>query len=251
MTIFSLTQKTILITGGGTGIGLGIAQAMVEAGGRVVLVGRRESILQEACATLGEMASYRVKDIARTSDLPAFIDELEHEVAPVDVLVNNAGLHLKRESMDTSDEAFEQVIQINLNGVFALSRVLGKRMISRGKGSIIMLSSMTAIYGMPKVAAYAASKGAIRSLTMSLANDFADSGVRVNAIAPGYIETAMFHQATKTDPARKQKILNRIPMNRLGRPIDVGHTAVFLASDASAYVTGTHIPIDGGASIGF
>lgn len=251
MTPFSLEQKTILITGGGTGLGFGIAQAMVDAGGTVILTGRREHVLQDACKRLGEQADYRIQDITNMEEIPSLIETIETEIAPIDVLVNNAGRHLKRDSMDLSDEDFEQVLQVNIQGVFALSREIGKRMIRRGKGSIIMLSSMTAIYGMPKVAAYAASKGAIKSLTMSLANDFADSGVRINAIAPGYIETAMFHKATDTDPARKQKILNRIPMNRVGQSIEVGHAAVFLASDASAYVTGTHIPVDGGASIGF
>lgn len=248
--IFSLTSRRVLITGGGTGLGFAITRAMLDAGAEVMIVGRREQILREACNTLGAKASYRVLDVAELSSIPSFVAELDKEF-PVDVLVNNAGINMKKEFLEVTDEDFEKVIRTNQLAAFTLSREIASKMVPRKKGNIIMISSMAAKYGIPKVIAYTAAKSAIEGMTKAMAVDLSPSGIRVNCIAPGFIETDMSAAALNNDPARKARVLGRTPMAHLGKPEDVGHAAVFLASDASKYITGVSLPVDGGNSIGF
>ena len=150
-----------------------------------------------------------------------------------------------------TDDEFDHILQSNLNGLFAMSREIGKRMVKRNTGSIINITSMAAIYGIPKVTAYSASKAGVLGLTRSMAVDLSPKGVRVNAIAPGFIESPMLHKAFKSDPARREKVLDRTPMQKLGTPEDVAYAAVYLASDASSFITGVNLPVDGGNSIGF
>ena len=169
----------------------------------------------------------------------------------LDILVNNAGINMKRPAVEVSDNDFSNIINVNLNAVFALTREVGKHMLERGKGSIIMISSMAAYYGIDRVAAYASSKTGIYGLVRVLASEWSGKGVRVNAIAPGFIETAMSRTAMNSDPDRKHKAMDRTPMGYFGKPEDIGWAAVYLASDASNYVTGVSIPVDGGNSIGF
>ncbi|RYG06204.1 MAG: SDR family oxidoreductase [Chitinophagaceae bacterium] len=248
--IFSLSSKRVLITGGGTGLGLAITRAMVTAGAEVVILGRREEILKEACDQLGRSATYRVLDVSVLSAIPSFIKELDQEF-PLDVLVNNAGINMKKEFLDVTDEDFEKVIRTNQQAAFTLSRECATRMVTRKKGNIIMISSMAAKYGIPKVIAYTAAKSAIEGMTKAMAVDLSPSGIRVNCIAPGFIATDMSAAALNNDPERKARVLGRTPMGYLGKPEDVGHAAVFLASDASKYITGVSLPVDGGNSIGF
>jgi gluconate 5-dehydrogenase len=249
--IFSLYGKRAVVTGGGTGIGQGIAQALIDAGATVVLVGRRREILEEAVAVLGPSASYITVDVADTASLPAMVEQLENAFGSVDILVNNAGINMKKMALEVTDEEFQRVVQTNLNGLFSLCREFGKRMKERGGGSIINITSMAAIYGLPLVAAYAASKTAVLGLTRTLASDLAPFGIRVNAIAPGFIASEMTRKALDGDPPRKQRAISRTPMGRMGDPEDIGHAAVYLASDAARFVTGVNLPVDGGNSIGF
>lgn len=240
-----------MITGGGSGLGLAIARAITHAGGKVIITGRREAILKTTCTELGDRAVYRVSDLARLEQIPALVEEIETTEGPIDVLVNNAGINLKKDILDVTDQEFETVVQVNQTAVFALTREVARKMTGRKKGSIIMISSMAAKYGIPKVVAYTAAKSAVEGMTRSMAVDLSPRGIRVNCIAPGFIKTDMSDKALNSDPERKNKVLSRTPMGYLGKPEDVGFAAVYLASDAAKYVTGAILPVDGGNSIGF
>lgn len=250
-TAFDLTDKITVVTGGGTGLGLGISKIITEAGSKIVITGRSENVLKDTCVKLGCQAEYIVNDITELDSLPGLVHEIENRIGPIDILVNNAGINQKKNVLDVTNEDFEKILQTNLNGVFALSREVGKKMIERKKGSIINITSMAAIYGIPQVSAYSASKSGVLGLTRSLVADFSSYGIRVNAIAPGFIESPMLHKAFNSDPERKCRVLERTPMKKLGSPEDVAYAALYLASDASQFITGVHLPVDGGNSIGF
>lgn len=242
-----LKGEVALITGGATGIGYGIATSFVNAGAKVILIGRRESALKQACSNLGNNARYLVFDINRQDKIPSFIKEIEEHIGPIDILVNNAGKHHKDIVIHTQDEDFLSVLQTNLLSVFSLTRECAKYMLKRKKGSIILISSMTAGVAMNEVVGYSTAKTALLGMMRTMAVEFAGSNVRINAIAPGWIESDMLKAALKGDPERKTKILGRIPYKRFGRPSDVGNAAVFLASEAAAYISNIFLPVDGGA----
>jgi gluconate 5-dehydrogenase len=249
--IFSLRGETILITGGGTGIGLAMARAMHAAGARVVLVGRREAELAGAVRGLGTGAASVVHDITRLDEAGALIERVTREHGPVTCLVNNAGIHLKKAAVDTTPEEFERVLRTHVFGAHALTRAVAPGMIERRHGNILFTASMASLFGIPLVIAYTAAKAAYVGMVKGYATEFSPHGVRVNAIAPGWIETEMSRKALDGDPARKAKILGRTPMARLGSPEDIGWAAVYLASPAANFITGTILPVDGGVSVGF
>ena len=249
--VFRLDGQLALVTGGGTGLGFGICQALTQAGARVVMTGRRQDVLRDACQQLGSAAGYLQHDVTDLSTIPGLVQRIEEELGPLDILVNNAGNHLKRPAVETSDADLASILQTHLLGSFALSRECGRRMTGRGRGSILMIASMSALFGIPQVSAYSAAKSAMAGLTRALAVEFSPHGVRVNAIAPGWIDTMLSRKAFEGDPARKQRILDRTPMGTLGEILDVGYAAVYLSSPAARFVTGIVLPVDGGASIGF
>ncbi|HSY18039.1 MAG TPA: SDR family oxidoreductase, partial [Candidatus Acidoferrales bacterium] len=162
-----------------------------------------------------------------------------------------AGVHLKKPSTETSDAEFAAVIQTHLFDAFALTREAGRRMIERKSGSVLFTASMASLFGIPLVVAYSAAKSAYVGVVRSLATEWGQHGVRVNAIAPGWIASAMLDKALSGDAARKAKILGRTPMNSFGEPDDIGWAAVYLCSPAAKFVTGVVLPVDGGAAIGF
>lgn len=249
--IFSLDGKLALITGGGTGIGFDIARCMVQAGATVVITGRREQPLQEAVADLGDNAHYMTNDVTALDALDSLVNDVETQFGPIDILVNNAGINMKKPALQVTDDEFNRIVQTNLNAVFALTRACAQRMVERQQGSIIMITSMAAYYGIDRVAAYAASKSAVAGMVKVLASEWSGQGVRVNAIAPGFIETEMSRTAMNNDPDRRDRAMRRTPMGKFGKPADIGWAAVFLASDAAGYITGASLPVDGGNSIGF
>ncbi len=251
MTPFSLENKLALITGGGTGLGLGMAKAFVEAGAKVVITGRREDVLQTAVAEIGSNATFVVNDVSNLAGLPELVRTIEAEHGAIEILVNNAGINLKKHALDLTDEEFQTIIQTNVNAVFALTREVARGMMERKGGSIIMITSMAAMYGLSKVAAYGASKTAVLGMTRILASDLSSHGIRVNAIAPGFIDSPMLRKALDSDAERKAKVMGRTPMGRLGEASDIGYAAVYLASDAAKFVTGVNLPVDGGNSVGF
>jgi NAD(P)-dependent dehydrogenase (short-subunit alcohol dehydrogenase family) len=249
--IFSLEGKIALITGGGSGIGFEIAKCMTAAGAKVIITGRRENALQEAVKQIGDTAQYMVNDVTELANLENMVNDIEQSFGPIDILVNNAGINMKKPALEVNDEDFERIVHTNLNAVFSLTRACAKRMIARGKGSIIMISSMAAYYGIDRVVAYAAAKSGVEGMVRVLASEFSKYNVRVNAIAPGFIETAMMKTAMSSDPDRMHKALNRTPIGYFGQASDIGWAAVFLASEAAGYITGVSLPVDGGNSIGF
>lgn len=249
---FSLHGETALITGGGSGLGFGIAAAMVAAGARVVLVGRREAELAKAASTLGPAAVFVAQDITRLGEAPDLIRKAsEASGSAVSILVNNAGIHLKKAATETTPEEFQSVLTTHVCAAQALTRAVLPGMLERKKGSILFTASMASLFGIPFVLAYSAAKSACVGMTRSLAAEVSGQGVRVNAIAPGWIESPMMRKALSCDEARTQKILNRTPMSRFGEASDIGCAAVYLCSPAASFVTGVVLPVDGGASIGF
>jgi NAD(P)-dependent dehydrogenase (short-subunit alcohol dehydrogenase family) len=249
--IFSLQGKVVLITGGGSGIGFDIAQCMTLAGATVIITGRREYVLKESIEKLGENAHYCVNDVTILNELEAMVRAIETQHGPIDILVNNAGINMKKPALEVTDEDFNRIIHTNLNAVFALTRACAKGMIARQSGSIIMISSMAAYYGIDRVVAYAASKSGVEGMVKVLASEFSKFNVRINAVAPGFIETAMMKTAMGSDPDRMNKALNRTPMGKFGKPKNIGWATVFLASEAAEYITGVSLPVDGGNAIGF
>lgn len=249
---FRLDGQTALITGGGTGLGLGMARCLAQAGARVVLVGRRKDKLANAAAAIGPRASFVSQDITRLEHAGELIQAAGKAAGePISILVNNAGNHLKRSAVDTTPEEFQAVLTTHVCAAQALARAVLPGMLERRQGNILFITLMASIIGVPLVLAYSAAKSAHLGMVRSLAAEVSGSGVRVNAIAPGWIETDMTSKALQGDPARLNKILGRTPMGRLGSIDDVGQAAVYLCSPAARFVTGIILPVDGGASIGF
>ncbi|MEP0842105.1 MAG: SDR family oxidoreductase [Phycisphaerae bacterium] len=248
---FRLDQEVALITGGGTGIGLAIARCFVASGARVVIVGRRENVLAEACRSLGPAAAYRVHDVCRFDQNDTLARSISEQVGPPSILVNNAGTHFKKPAVATSVEEFKALMDTHVFAAHSLCRAVLPGMLSAGKGSILFIASMVSYIGMPQVIAYTAAKSAYVGMVRALAADYSPQGVRVNAIAPGWIQTPLLERALAGDEPRKARILSRTPMNRFGEPIDVGWAAVYLCSPAARFVTGSILPVDGGASTGF
>lgn len=244
-------SKTAVISGGASGIGFAIARKFIENKIRCILIGRDEQKLAKAASVLGNTCEYVAFDITRLNEIPAMIKDIYNRFRKIDILVNNAGIHLKKPLFEVTDEEYESVIRTNQVAVFALSREIAFRMVSDKKGSIINISSMASQYGLPQVIAYTAAKSAVEGMTRAMAVELSPLGIRVNCIAPGFIETEMSANALAGDPARKEKVLSRTPMGRLGKAEEVADAALFLATESSSYITGVILPVDGGNSIGF
>ena len=244
-------KKVAIVTGGGSGLGLAIAEKFTQTGILTIIVGRSEEKLRTAKEQLGENCFYKSCDLNDLSSIPALIENITAEFGEIDILVNNAGINMKKEFTEVTDEDFLSVINTNVVAVFAISREVVKQMLRQKTGSIINISSMAAQYGLPKVIAYSASKTAIDGMTRAMAVELSPKGIRVNAIAPGFMYIDMTDKALNSDPERKAKVFGRTPMGHMGQPADIGEAALFLASDAAKYITGVVLPVDGGNSIGF
>ncbi len=249
--VFGLKGKVALITGGAAGIGKGIAEQFLKLGATVVITDLYLDKLDEVKLELGDNCFVYVNDVTKKDEHEVLISDIEKNIGPIEVLVNNAGRHCKKPSMETTDDEFLAVIDTNVNSVFALTRTVLKYMMPRGKGSVINISSMAALYGISQVVAYSSSKTALLGMTRTLATEYSHTGVRFNAIAPGFIESKMFRDIMDKDPEREKRILARTPSRSFGTPSDIGKAAAFLASDASEFITGVCLPVDGGNSIGF
>ncbi|MDF7808266.1 2,5-didehydro-3-deoxy-L-galactonate 5-reductase [Pontiellaceae bacterium B12219] len=246
---FNLAGKTALVTGCKRGIGKGMAVALAEAGADIIgvsatLESEGSAVEKEVIARGRSFKGYSCDFSDRTA-LYAFIKQVKADFPKIDILVNNAGTILRAPAAEHADELWDNVIEVNLNAQFVLSRELGKEMIARGAGKIIFTASLLTFQGGITVPGYAASKGGIGQLTMALSNEWAGKGVQVNAIAPGYIATDNT-QALQDDPERSKAILGRIPAGRWGNPEDFAGPIVFLASSASDYMSGHTMVVDGG-----
>lgn len=241
---FSLADKLILITGGGTGIGKATARAVIEAGGRAVILGRRENILRDACRELGPRSAHVVGDVEDLPSLPDLVRRIEEEVGPLYGLVNNAGVTLVRSSLETSDEDFLRLLTVHLRASFALIRECARFMLTRGEGSVVNICSLSSIFGVEHCVAYTAAKSGMKGIVRPLAMELAPHGIRVNDIAPGWIESDMTR--TSGNPVRRKYIEERTPLKSYGKPEDIAYGAVYLLSPAARFITGTELVIDGG-----
>lgn len=246
-----MSKQLAVVTGGGAGLGLAITEKLIKEGIQVVIIGRDQAKLQAAADQFGQLCSYRVYDLQNLSGIPALIDEIHSTYGKIDILVNNAGINMKKAFVDVTDEDFAKVTQVNLASVFSISREVVKKMITAQHGSIVNISSMAAQYGIPKVIAYSAAKTAIEGMTRAMATELSPLGIRINCVAPGFIKTDMSAKALDADPERKNKVLSRTPMCRMGEPEDVAEAVHFLSSAGAKYITGIIMPVDGGNSIGF
>jgi NAD(P)-dependent dehydrogenase (short-subunit alcohol dehydrogenase family) len=244
-------KKVAIVTGGASGIGLAIAEKFAQNNICTLIIGRDESKLQAAQKMLGDRGKTIQYDLTQLKGVPALIKDIHQQYGHIDILVNNAGINMKKEFTEVTDEEFQTILNTNVNAVFTISREVVKVMEAQGSGSIINISSMAALYGIPKVIAYTASKSAIEGMTTAMAVELSPKGIRVNAIAPGFIATDMSSKALNNDEERKRKVLGRTPMGYLGKPEDVADAALFLATSGSNYITGTSIRVDGGNAVGF
>lgn len=244
-------KKVAIVTGGGSGLGFAIAEKFTQAGIETVIAGRDKEKLNAAKEKLGNHCHAMVCDVSDLPSIPGFVNNVLKQFGQIDILVNNAGINRKKEITEVTDAEFTEVITTNLTAVFSMSREVVKHMLERKTGCIINISSMAAQYGLPKVIAYSASKTAIDGMTRAMAVELSPKGIRINAIAPGFIYSEMTAKALDSDPERKAKVFNRTPMGYMGQPSDIGDAALFLASDSAKYITGIVLPVDGGNSIGF
>ncbi len=246
---FRLDGKTALVTGCKRGIGRAMAVALAAAGADVVGVSATlettGSDVEKDVTAVGRKFHGYAADFSDRPSLYRFIEQVRRDVPRIDILVNNAGTIRRKPAVEHSDEYWDEVLEVNLNSQFILSREIGRDMVARGEGKIVFTASLLSFQGGITVPGYAASKGGIAQLTKALANEWAGKGVNVNAIAPGYISTDNT-TALREDPDRSKSILGRIPAGRWGDPSDLAGPLVFLCSPASAYIHGTVLPVDGG-----
>ena len=247
--LFDLTGRVAIVTGGGRGIGRAMAQGLAAFGARVVLCGRTAATLADSEAEIiaaGGEAIVQVADVSKEADVIALRDAVLARFGRIDVLVNNAGINPIWRTIDKISLAeWQSVIDVNLTGLFLCCKYIGSAMVERGAGSIINVSSVAGHVGLTRSVPYCASKGGTELLTKALALDWAKRGVRVNCLAPGYVDTdltsALLHHDTLSKP-----FMDHTPLGRFGEGKDMVGAVVFLASDASSYMTGSSLVVDGG-----
>ncbi len=246
---FSLKGKTALVTGCKRGIGKAMALGLAEAGADIIGVSasleKHGSMVEQEVEGLGRKFKAYTCDFGNRESLYGFIEQVKDDFPKIDILVNNAGTILRAPAVEHSDEYWDKVIEVNQTAQFVLTREIGKEMVKNGSGKIVFTASLLTFQGGITVPGYAASKGAIGQMTMAFANEWAGTGVNVNAIAPGYISTDNT-EALRNNPERNDSILARIPAGRWGQPEDFKGPIVFLCSDASSYMNGTTMLVDGG-----
>lgn len=249
--IFSLTNKKALITGAGSGLGYAMAKCMITSGAQVIIADMNADAAKKAADDLGPNASWTQFNVTDTDETERWVGDLLQQHKHIDILVNNAGNHCKKPIEEMSVKEFESVLDVHVVGAFALTRALVPHMKQLGNASVLFTASMTSFLGQPYVTGYAAAKSAYLGLIRGLATELSGAGIRVNGIAPGWIDTPMLRKAIEGDDERRNKILGRTPMKKFGKPDDIGWAATYLASDAAGFVSGHVLIVDGGALIGF
>jgi gluconate 5-dehydrogenase len=248
--MFDLAGRSALITGSSTGIGFALARGLGAAGARVILNGRNEARLRDAVARLreegitAEAASF---DVTSPTEVSAAIDRIEKEIAPIDILVNNAGMQRRAPLEEFSHEQWRELMQTNVDSVFLVGQAVARFMIERGAGKIVNICSVQSELGRPNIAAYTATKGAVKMLTKGMAIDWGQHGIQVNGLGPGYFKTELT-QALVDDATFSKWLIGRTPSRRWGDVEDLVGAAVFLVSDASKFVNGHILYVDGGVT---
>jgi len=247
---FDLTGRLALVTGSSAGIGLALARGLAGAGATVVLNGRGAEKLEQAAAALraeGLRVHHRVFDVTSSEATRAAVDDIERSLGPIDILVNNAGMQRRGPLEQFAEADWHELMRTNVDSVFHAGKAVAAHMIPRGRGKIINICSVQSELGRPNIAPYTASKGAVKMLTKGMAIDWGPHGLQVNGIGPGYFKTEL-NQALVDNPEFSQWLVNRTPSRRWGNVEDLAGAAVFLASDASRFINGHILYVDGGVT---
>ncbi|HOA71999.1 MAG TPA: glucose 1-dehydrogenase [Phycisphaerae bacterium] len=246
---FSLDGRTALVTGGSKGLGYAMARALARAGADVAIASRHVEELKAAAERLAAETKRRcepiVCDVTRGDEVDGMVAEAIRRLRHIDVLVNNAGINIRNVTFDQTEEEFRRILDVNLVGLFLVGRAVGRHMVERGSGSVINLASMLGLVGLAGRPGYTASKGAVIQLTRTMALEWASRGVRVNALCPGPFLTEI-NTPVLNNPEANRFFIERIPLGRWGQPDELAGAVVFLASDASSFMTGASLVIDGG-----
>jgi 2-deoxy-D-gluconate 3-dehydrogenase len=248
MTVFDLKGKTALVTGGNGGIGLGMARGLADAGATIAIAGRDKSKNAQAVKALGGKTIALEADLRDEKSCRAMVGEAAERLGRLDILVNNAGTNVRKAPQDYSMDEWQLVLDTNLTSAFVASQAAYPHLQRAGGGKIVNIGSMMSIFGASFVAPYGASKGGIVQLTRALACAWAKDNIQVNAVLPGWIDTALTRKARQDIAGLHERVLARTPAGRWGEPEDLSGIAVFLCSAASDFITGTAIPVDGGYS---
>jgi 2-deoxy-D-gluconate 3-dehydrogenase len=248
MSLFDLTGKVAVVTGGNGGIGLGMARGLAQAGARVALVGRDRPKTEAAVREIGGDALAVTADVSMEEQAERSVAEVLNRFGRLDILVNNAGVIVRKPPQEVTLDEWNTILGVNLTGAFLMAKAVYKPLKEAGGGKIINIGSIASIFGSSYAVAYSASKGGIVQLTKSLAISWARDNIQVNAILPGWFETEMTDRAKEQVPGLNERVLGRVPVGRWGQPDDIAGTAVWLASRASDFVTGVAVAVDGGYS---
>jgi 2-deoxy-D-gluconate 3-dehydrogenase len=249
MSLFDLTGRVALVTGGNGGIGLGMARGMAEAGAAIAVAGRNTAKSEAAAADLAKLGvktAVVTGDVAEEAQCRRMVEEAVSKLGRLDILVNNAGMNIRKPPQDLAPAEWKQVIDTNLTSAFVLSQAAYPAMKEAGRGKVINIGSMTSIFGASFAPAYSTSKGGIVQLTRSLAMAWAKDNIQANAVLPGWIDTDLTRAGREQVKGLNAMVLMRTPMGRWGVPADLAGIAVFLAAPASDFITGAAIPVDGG-----
>ena len=248
MDLFDLSNKVAIVTGGNGGIGLGMARGLAAAGATLAVVGRNTEKNQIAVVELGANARAFVADVTNAAEVDEMVSEVVKSFGGIDILINNAGTNIRKRPEDLSESEWHHVLDTNLTSAFLCSKACYPEMKRRGGGKILNNGSMTSLFSSPLLTAYGSSKGGMVQFTRGLATAWAEDNIQANCFLPGWIDTDLTRRAREQNPDLHQQVLTRTPADRWGEINDMSGIAVFLASAASDFVTGTAIPIDGGFS---